>query len=149
MNNYNDYTSDFFKDFLPSYKEQKKIDALMLLAAKISKGIKAKGWNKTQFAKAMGQTNTSIITKWLSGTNSFKVDTLLDIQGVLCINLLSLDDEASTEISATSISSPIVVNLWKELLGYETMSDGDLITLHGMSGVQVCEIAYAYEDNSN
>ncbi|MEJ7683065.1 MAG: hypothetical protein WKG06_35460 [Segetibacter sp.] len=51
MNEENDYSSEFIKSLLPSAQQQKKIDALILIAAKIKAGMKAKGWNKSRFAE--------------------------------------------------------------------------------------------------
>lgn len=61
----------------------------MLLAAKIDDGIKAKGWNKGQFAKQMGK-EPSVITKWLSGTHNFTADRLTEIGLILGIDLLNV-----------------------------------------------------------
>lgn len=96
-----EYQDDLLSDMLEKSKVgQDIVDYRMKLAAKISKGIKAKGWSKTEFASAMGVNNTSIITKWLSGTNNFEGDTLHKIGKVLSITLLNL--EADFNITSTS-----------------------------------------------
>lgn len=110
MNEENDYSSDFFKSLLPSPKKQKKIDALMQIAAKIQDGLKSKGWNKSKFAQAMGITNLSIITKWLSGTNNFQTDTLLEIQEVLGIKLLDLERNATSSLHYETTDSAATSN---------------------------------------
>jgi len=66
--------------------EQEKTDKLMHLAARIDDAIKAKGWNKSNFANAMHK-HPSEITKWLSGTHNFSVKTLFEIEAVLGISL--------------------------------------------------------------
>lgn len=82
----------FLSDILEKIKPlQETVDYRMLLAAKIIKGLKAKGWNNTKFAVEIGVKNPSIISKWLSGTNNFESDTLFKIQKVLGINLINVD----------------------------------------------------------
>jgi transcriptional regulator with XRE-family HTH domain len=62
----------------------------MLLAARLDEAIKAKGWKKQDFAKAIGK-KPSEISKWLSGTHNFTTDTLFDIERILDIHLLKLE----------------------------------------------------------
>ena len=64
----------------------------MMLAAKIDDAIKAKGWTKKEFAAEMSK-SPSEISKWLSGLHNFTSDTLFDISGKLCIDLLNLDKQ--------------------------------------------------------
>jgi len=59
----------------------------MLVALRIDKGIKAKGWKKKDLALALNK-QRSEITKWLSGTHNFNTDTLFDIERVLNIELV-------------------------------------------------------------
>ncbi len=80
-----------------SPEEQERTDNRMLLAAKIDDGLKAKGWKKKDFMLAMEQKNQSVISKWLSGTHNFTMDTLTDIGRVLGINLLNLEKEIVTK----------------------------------------------------
>ncbi|HVX28376.1 MAG TPA: helix-turn-helix transcriptional regulator, partial [Parafilimonas sp.] len=87
MDEANIYHSKDIDSLLPSKEVQEKINKSMLLAQKIFKAIKAKGWNKSDFAEAMGVKNLSIISKWLSGTNNFETNTLFDIEKVLDIEL--------------------------------------------------------------
>lgn len=72
--------------------EAEKTEKRMLLAAKIDDAVKAKSWNRTDFAREMNK-EPSVITKWLSGTHNFTFDTLLDIQRILDINLINLDEK--------------------------------------------------------
>jgi ribosome-binding protein aMBF1 (putative translation factor) len=69
--------------------ELKRTRNRMLVAAKIDDAIISKGWKKTDFAHKIGK-NPSEITKWLSGTHNFTVDTLSDIESVLQIQLLNI-----------------------------------------------------------
>lgn len=54
----------------------------MAIAAKIADALEAKGWGKREFATYMNQ-QPSVITRWLSGTHNFTLDTLSDIEEVL------------------------------------------------------------------
>ncbi|NEN22532.1 helix-turn-helix transcriptional regulator [Cryomorpha ignava] len=72
--------------------DQAKTDAKMILASRIFKVLKSKKWNNKDFMEAVGQKNPSVITKWLSGTHNFTVDTLVEIEKALDISLLSLEN---------------------------------------------------------
>ena len=60
----------------------------MSLAVLIAEGIKAKGWTQKEFAEKVNK-RPSEITKWLSGTHNFTVDTLTQIEFVLDIYFFS------------------------------------------------------------
>lgn len=77
--------------------EQSKVDIRMLLAAKIADGMKAKGWKSKDLLKAVNKDNPSIVTKWLSGTHNFTIDTLVELEDALNINLLDRH-EKKTEL---------------------------------------------------
>jgi transcriptional regulator with XRE-family HTH domain len=68
-------------------EEQAKTDKKMILTTKIANAIKAKGLKKSEFAETLGK-QPSEISKWLSGTHNFTIDTLMDIERVLSIQLL-------------------------------------------------------------
>lgn len=82
----NNILNDILDEVTPS--ELLKVEKRMLLACKISDGIKAKGWKKNDFARALKK-RPSEITKWLSGTHNFNIDTLFDIETILDISLES------------------------------------------------------------
>ncbi|MCA0428318.1 MAG: helix-turn-helix domain-containing protein [Bacteroidetes bacterium] len=69
--------------------EMKQTQVKMELAARIDDLIKNKGWNKSQFAEMLGK-NPSEITKWLSGTHNFTLDTLTEIASILNLELSHL-----------------------------------------------------------
>ena len=69
----------------------------MLLTAKIQDAVKAKGINNAKFAAMMDQ-HPSVISKWLSGTHNFTVDTLLDIEEKLGISLIALNEKKEPTI---------------------------------------------------
>ncbi|MCD4772496.1 MAG: hypothetical protein K8R41_03820 [Bacteroidales bacterium] len=87
------YNSKIIDDLLSSISPEvsRKIERKMLIAAKIDDALKVKGWKKKDLLKALDKKNPSIITKWLSGTHNFTLDTLIDLESVLDINLLDLE----------------------------------------------------------
>jgi len=68
----------------------------MHLAVIIDEAIKRKGWNKIVFASKVGQT-PSVVTKWLSGTHNFTVDTLTEIGNALGIDLFNFKIKAQQQ----------------------------------------------------
>src|SRR5437762_2915917 len=56
----------------------------MSLAARLNDLITARGWGKSEFAEKVNK-NPSEITKWLSGTQNFTIDTLAEI--ALALNM--------------------------------------------------------------
>src|SRR5690606_32411490 len=90
-------------------EEQEKTNAKMLLAAKIADAMAAKGWNNKMLMKAMGKKNASEITRWLSGTHNFTMDTLIDLSRVLDTNFLNIEKKELPvqhfKISVVSYSS--------------------------------------------
>jgi transcriptional regulator with XRE-family HTH domain len=85
------YSSSKLQELLdevtPLEMEQTKIK--MQLAARIEDFMRAKGWNKSQFAAKLGK-NPSEITKWVSGTQNFTVDVLTEIASILDIEITAL-----------------------------------------------------------
>ena len=108
MNNRQEIEEEFedlsTSHILEAAKENYIVRNNMILAAKIIKAIRSKGWNNTQFAEAMGIKNNSIVSKWLSGTNNFQANTLYKIEKVLSINLIDL-----SEAHKESIVSEVVL----------------------------------------
>jgi len=62
--------------------EKLQTNIKMTLAARLYDLITAKGWSKSEFAQKVNK-NPSEITKWLSGTQNFTIDTLAEIGVVL------------------------------------------------------------------
>src|SRR5690606_30444350 len=87
------YSSDLIDDLLDNIKpeEQEQTDYKMMLSAKIYAGLKAKGWKSLDLANALNLKSPSLVSKWLSGTHNFTIDTLVDIQRVLNIKLLDVE----------------------------------------------------------
>lgn len=76
-------------------EEQEQTDYKMKLSAKIYAGLKAKGWKSLDLARALELKSPSLVSKWLSGTHNFTVDTLIAIQRALNIQLLNVELEES------------------------------------------------------
>lgn len=76
-----------------SPQEAKRIENRMLIASKIDDAMKAKGWKNKDLMCAMGKSNPSEVTRWLSGTHNFTIDTLTDLGFALDVDLLHLEDD--------------------------------------------------------
>lgn len=81
--------------------DQAKTDIKMLLAAKIAIELDKKGWIKKDLKDRLGLSSQSIITKWLSGTTNFTVDTLVEIELALGISFFNLEVEETQTIIST------------------------------------------------
>ena len=88
------YTSDILDELLSEItpEEQRRTDKRMLLALKIEKAMKAKGWKKGDLAREMNK-KPSVITKWLSGTHNFESNTLFELEEKLGITLVALEEK--------------------------------------------------------
>lgn len=84
-------------------KIEKQVELRMKLAAKIDEARKKMGLNKTQLAQKLSK-KPSEITKWLSGTHNFTIDTLSDIQQLLGIELVNVDEKSKEQILYLSFS---------------------------------------------
>jgi ribosome-binding protein aMBF1 (putative translation factor) len=72
-------------------EQQEGTDYKMKMAAKIYAALRRKGWTQTQLAAAMNK-QVSVISKWLSGTHNFTMDTLITIQKILDVQLLDVKE---------------------------------------------------------
>lgn len=79
----------------PLEMEQTKVK--MQLAARIEDFMRAKGWNKSQFAEKVGK-NPSEITKWFSGTQNFTTDVLTEIASALGVELPALFGKKQVQV---------------------------------------------------
>ena len=91
-------------------EEHERTVKQMMMSARIEDGIIAQGWSKGEFAKRIDQT-PSTISKWLSGSHNFTLDTLTDIQRVLGIQLLYLNDVEPIKEDVNIVFQPIVVGI--------------------------------------
>jgi len=69
-------------------KHQKTVK-LMKLAAKIDDALRVQGISKKEFADKLGK-SPSEISEWLGGTYNFTINTVIDIESILDIQLLDL-----------------------------------------------------------
>lgn len=78
------YTSKSISKLLAEITPVEKLQTStkMSLAARLDDLITARGWGKSEFAAKVNK-NPSEITKWLSGTQNFTIDTLAEIGIVL------------------------------------------------------------------
>lgn len=89
--------------------EQHRTDNRMLLAAKIADAMQEKKISQIQLAQMLGK-HHSVITKWLSGTNNFTIDTISDIERALGVNLIQLIDNQTITIKFYLVSHPESLN---------------------------------------
>lgn len=88
-------------------EQQARTDRKMRIACIIDDAMKAKGYGKKQFADKVGR-KPSEITKWLSGTHNFTIETISDIERVLGVRILNL---SSRNKSKPNTSGNILANL--------------------------------------
>jgi|SRR5690554_1021257 transcriptional regulator with XRE-family HTH domain len=86
-------------------EEQHRTDVRMQLAATIADAMEEKGWNKRQLMEAMGKRNPSEVTRWLSGTHNFTVDTLTDLGRVLNRNFINISNPEIQQLKKFKIST--------------------------------------------
>jgi transcriptional regulator with XRE-family HTH domain len=77
--------------------EMEQTKTKMQLAARIEDFMRAKGWNKSQFADNVGK-NPSEVTKWFSGTQNFTIDVLTEIAFALGIELSALFGKKQVQV---------------------------------------------------
>ena len=65
------------------------------MAVRIADAMEAKQWKNKDLLVAVGNDNPSVITKWLSGTHNFTIETLVEIENALGISLLNLEEKRS------------------------------------------------------
>ena len=93
-------------------KEYIRTEKRMMIAARIDEAKKTKGWKNKDLAKALGK-KPSEISKFLSGTHNFTIDTLSDLEEVLGIQLINFKEKPKTQIlyhKSFTVSSNIEVH---------------------------------------
>lgn len=78
--------NEFLAEITP--EQQARTDRKMRIAALIGDALKDKRMAKKEFAQKVGR-KPSEVSKWLSGTHNFTIDTLTDIEQVLNIKLIT------------------------------------------------------------
>lgn len=91
------YSSPILKEIISKRNpiEYNQTNRNMLLAKKISEAIEARGLSRKEFANSLNK-NPSEVTKWLSGTYNFTLDTLYKIES--CLNLTLFEISKETQI---------------------------------------------------
>ncbi|WP_343702783.1 helix-turn-helix transcriptional regulator [Chitinophaga sp.] len=116
--------------------EQELIDYKMKLAAKIYAGLKAKGWKSLDLARALNLKSPSLVSRWLSGTHNFTIDTLVDIQRLLGIRLLDVEPAMPVRGLHTNFTVDVApVSLREEVYGPLQK------VINGTGGVQAAALA--------
>lgn len=77
--------------------EKMQVRVKMQLAARLDDLIVESGFNKSEFASKLDK-NPSEISKWLSGTHNFTIDTLVEISGALNIPVQELFAPKSVQV---------------------------------------------------
>jgi len=72
--------------------DQEKTDDRMLVAARIEDLLREKGLSKKDFGERVDQ-RPPVISKWLSGTHNFTLDTLTEIRMALGVSMAELCEE--------------------------------------------------------
>ena len=132
------YQSAIIEDLLAETTpvEEMQVNTKMVLAARLDDLISERGWGKGVFAEKVSK-NPSEITKWLSGTQNFTIDTLAEIAVALgtsipelfaprkiqVVNIVRLTLTARTEFPAIQYVTP------NSSYGYESANIGSQIGL--------------------
>lgn len=131
-----------------SSNSYEKVASRMRLAIKIADAIEQSGMSKKEFATKLGK-QPSEISKWLSGTHNFTIDTLNDISSVLNIRLV--DDQTQSFTSnyrivvdtydvISSIKSPIIKSDFETISNNGTFGYNSIIH-NPINSIPCCGIA--------
>jgi transcriptional regulator with XRE-family HTH domain len=91
--------SELIQSLSPLRKKQ--LDARLALADIIEKAVDSRKISKLEFARRMGK-QPSVISKWLSGTHNFTIDTIVEIEEDLHLNILKRKYEDTIRDSMVS-----------------------------------------------
>jgi len=131
---------------LISPEESLRIENKMLMAAKIGEALKVKGWKKKDLIKALGKSNQSEVTKWLSGTHNFTIDLLTDLSRVLDVNLLNVEKkEAVVEKVYKTQTVIVTVNAGSS---ENTCFNNDLIVAKTIANIQSASIDFYFQKSN-
>jgi ribosome-binding protein aMBF1 (putative translation factor) len=114
--------------------EHEKTEKNMLLAMRIEKAMKEKGYNKVQFAAAM-KVQPSVITKWLSGTHNFTLDTLFDIEKELSMSLINTSEPSNIQTINSSYVTVVAIvhNVYSHLFYPNCSPQKELLKVSGQN----------------
>ncbi|MCC6550135.1 MAG: hypothetical protein IT279_08710 [Ignavibacteriaceae bacterium] len=68
---------------------RKQDKAKKLIASRVAEAMEAKNWKPTDLVTAMKKDNSTLVYTWLSGTHNFTVNSLIELEKALGINLLA------------------------------------------------------------
>ena len=88
--------------------EKMEVRIKMQLAARLDDLIRESGLNKSEFASKLDK-NPSEISKWLSGTHNFTIDTLVEISEALNIHVQELF-ALESDLQVNTIQTGSVLN---------------------------------------
>jgi transcriptional regulator with XRE-family HTH domain len=108
----NSYQSPELEAFLaiPETIDTESIRVSMLLAAQIADAMKLKGIGKKQLAELLGK-KPSMVTRWLSGTHNFEINTLVQIAKVLNIQFFAFDNPVRTDLPMQQSNISLNINV--------------------------------------
>lgn len=114
------YSSPLVKELLSEItaEERHRTKTKMILAARLEDLINSKKWSQNEFASRLSK-QPSEISKWLSGTHNFTVDTLTDIASVLNIPVSELLTPGQIEV-INSVQVKVVVKQVPQIIPYAT-----------------------------
>jgi transcriptional regulator with XRE-family HTH domain len=110
----------------PLHKLQNK--NRIALACRIDDLIKSKGYNYSSFAKKLDK-QPSVITKWLSGTHNFTMDTLDEISYCLGVDTAYLMQPQKVQVvyqKSVEIVVPIVFPKNKDIHSFQSNNSFNL-----------------------
>ncbi len=74
----------------------------MAIAAAIADALDMNGWSKREFATRMNR-QPSMVTRWLSGTHNFTIETLLAVEATLGVQLITIAGPKSIRQELTAV----------------------------------------------
>ena len=119
MNKKKDIISQAFKNIKPEH--QKFANISVDIASHIHDKLEEKGWTKSDLAQAMGRQNSEI-SKWLSGTHNFTLQTLTKIEAILGDDLILSRKQAFDRFSTFSTGKKDID--WRK--GFEPLHKGKI-----------------------
>jgi len=111
----------------------------MIIATRIATTLRKKGWNKAKLAAELRK-SPSLVTRWLSGTHNFTLDTLREIQQVLGISLLNLEMQPTRAPACAIIAQGAIMNIREMAETYTTIpaeQECQLSQLFLQPGIQI------------
>lgn len=67
----------------------KQNKAKKMIALKLKEAMEAKNWKPTDLVAAMKKDNATLVYIWLSGTHNFTVNSLIELESALGVQLLA------------------------------------------------------------